>query len=102
MTGQAQRWLGPAAEAGRCACTALHSSSRNHGPLASSPESNGFLRLHSRGALSSVLTKPPELATKAAPAATSHSFFGVSVKVMSARPAATSPNLYATEPIGRI
>ena len=41
-------------------------------------------------------------ATRAAPAATSHSFFGVSVKVMSARPAETSRKLVSDRAHGRI
>src|SRR5262245_19310052 len=65
-----------------------------------SPVIKGFFWLHSSGAHSSLLTKPPPLSTNAAPAATSHSCLGVNVNVRSAKPAATRANLYATEPIG--
>src|SRR4051812_29615435 len=78
------------------------SSLRNSGPQAIRPESKGFLLLQRSSVLPRVCTYPPALSTRAAPAATSHSCFGVRVKVTSAFPAATSPSLYATEPMARM
>src|SRR5580704_16765554 len=76
-----------------CSLTAARSSSRKYGPEASRPESNGFLLLQRKGVFSRVLTNPPALSTNAAPAATSHSFLGVRVKVTSASPVETSASL---------
>src|SRR5262249_34664406 len=73
--------------------TTATSSSRRNGPQATSPERSGFLLLHFRLPFSRVCTMPPALITRAAPAATSHSCFGVSVNVISARPADTSASL---------
>src|SRR5256885_10625236 len=71
---------------------ALSSAARS-GPQANMPGSSGDLLLQRTGRLSRVRTKPPELSTRAAPAATSHSFLGVSVKVASAKPAQTKASL---------
>ena len=76
-----------------CGPTKASSWSFRKGPLANKPESSGSRRLAVRLVFSRVLTKPPALRTKAAPATTSHSFLGVSVKVMSARPTETSASL---------
>src|SRR5262249_24864012 len=78
------------------------SSSRRRGPEEIRPDNRGFLLLHCSSVFSRVRMKPPALETSAAPAATSHSFFGVKVNVVSASPADTSASLYATEPIGRM
>ena len=77
----------------------VRSSARRFGPLAINPVSSVLRLLHLSGPFSRVLKKPPPLTTSAAPAATSHSFFGTSVKVESASPAATRASLYATEPM---
>ena len=79
--------------AGRYSFTRASNSSRRKGPPASRPESSGDFRLQSNGEFSSVLMKPPALVTRAAPPAMSQSCFGVSVKVISARPAETSASL---------
>src|SRR6185369_6295072 len=87
---------------GRCArrISAVRSSFI-YGPQAIRPDILGDRLLQRSGVSSSVLTKPQELSTRAAPAATSHSCFGVSVNVASSNPADTRASLYATEPIGR-
>src|SRR5215470_4394862 len=62
----------------------------------------GDLLLHRREEFSRVRATPPAFSTRAVPAATSHSCFGVKVNVASAKPAATRASLYATEPVARI
>src|SRR4029077_3958147 len=79
--------------AGKYSFTRASSSSRIDGPDARRPVSSGDLLLHRKIEFSSVLTKPPALLTNAAPAAISHSCFGLRVKVASARPAETSASL---------
>src|SRR5256885_3952944 len=71
---------------------ALSSSARS-GPQANMPGSSGDLLLQRTGRLSRERIKPPELSTRADPAATSHSFVGVRVNVASAKPAETKASL---------
>src|SRR5579872_6796976 len=85
---------------GRQSPNSSSSGSFKLAPPATNPESRGERLLQARVAWSKVKTKPPALSTRAAPPATSHSCFGVNVKVASASPAETRANLYATEPMG--
>src|ERR1700722_2221911 len=70
--------------------------------LAINPGSRVSFRLSFIAAPPGKLARAPDEWISASPAATSHSCLGESVQVASASPAATSANLYATDPVGRI
>ena len=77
----------------KCGSSKASRSLRKCGPPAIKPDNKGSRLFALKGDPFKVAAKPPALRTRAAPAATSHSFFGVSVNVMSARPADTSASL---------
>src|SRR6266513_649677 len=92
-TAQRELALLSRAAAGKWSPRSASSSFSRLGPHARRPEIRGDLLLHRNEELSNVRTNPPALSTRAAPAATSPSCFGVRVNVASARPADTKASL---------